>query len=526
MSEEERTYQKLLPYQIPHVKQLNQALHTNGRALDASDTGTGKTYAAIACCQLLGLRPFIICPKSVLSSWLEVAKFFGVSCLGIANYELLQNCRYFPGEDVGLNHKTDFPFITRKNCHTTRNHPENTKSNHTFIWHDLPEDCLVIFDEAHRCKNPRTVCSVLLYTLSLTDTKILMLSATISDKPSNFGIAGFVLRLYSNMRHARNWIRNAEREAGGTLTMSGVHRRIYPIHASRMRIKDLGDLFPKNHVLAECFDMETAKEIEEQYKLIEEEVARLKNCEESSQCVLARILYARMRIEQLKIPTFIELAKQYLSEGNSIAIFVNFTNTLQTLAGELNTNCVIFGEQTRQERDENISDFQKDKSNIIICNIRSGGVGISLHDTRGYHPRVSIISPSWSAQDIIQALGRVHRANGKTHVRQRIVFCRRTVEEMICQNMIEKIRNIGGLNDGDLLSYQIEGLMNPNELGVEKEDFTDRELIERKLDVLTIQKERLTLDLTDCTQNIKELNQELNRIKFRTIKSKLKNKKV
>ncbi len=502
---------ELFPYQKLHADQMVLALSEHGRVLDASDTGTGKTYVALDLCAQLGLRPFIICPKSVLGSWMQVTKAFGLEkrLLGIANYELLQNCRYFSPLDTSLSTKVTCPYITRKKANG-RQHPQNTKTDHTYTWSGLPPDTLVIFDEAHRCKNPRTVCSVLLYTLSLTPAKIIMLSATISDKPKTFSLAGFVLGLYPSLRHAMNWIRHAEEEAGIPITMAGVHRKIYPKYASRMRIKDLGDLFPKNHVMAECYDMDTAKEIQEMYQIIEEEVARLKRNEDASQCMLAKILYARMRIEQLKIPTFLELIRAYLAEGNSVAVFVNFTNTLRTLAEELKTQCLIFGEQSRGERDGNIEAFQQDLSHLIICNIRSGGVGISLHDTRGDFPRVSIISPSWSAQDIVQALGRIHRANGKTPVRQRIVFCRGTVEEMICQNMIGKIKTIAGLNDGELGSYEIEGLMTQDELGVNvnedlKEVELEVEIRQRKIDTIKAKKHRLKEQLRKCNKELEEL---------------------
>ncbi len=57
-----------------------------------------------------------------------------------------------------------------------------------------------------------------------------------------------------------------------------------------MRIKKLGNLFPDNKIIAECYDMDNAIEIEEQYKIIEEEVEKLKTKEEGSGCALSRIL--------------------------------------------------------------------------------------------------------------------------------------------------------------------------------------------------------------------------------------------
>ncbi len=136
-----------------------------------------------------------------------------------------------------------------------------------------------------------------------------------------------------------------------------------------------------------------------------------------------------MKIEQLKVPTFIKMAKKYIEDNTSVAIFVNFTMTLQTIADQLHTKCVIFGEQTLQDREKNIDDFNSDKSRIIVCNIKSGGVGISLHDINGKYRRISLINPSDSAQDIIQVLGRIHRAGGKTPAEQYILYCKKTVEE-------------------------------------------------------------------------------------------------
>ena len=67
---------KLLPYQKDHVLSLSNSIKKHSRALDASDTGTGKTYTSIALCTKLKLRPFIICPKSVISSWINILTSF------------------------------------------------------------------------------------------------------------------------------------------------------------------------------------------------------------------------------------------------------------------------------------------------------------------------------------------------------------------------------------------------------------------------------------------------------------------
>lgn len=91
---------KLLSYQIPHTENIIYSLNKYKRALDASDTGTGKTYTSIVASIVLNLKPFIICPKSVISSWRRVLNLFGVTDYYITNYELLQNCRYYIEEET------------------------------------------------------------------------------------------------------------------------------------------------------------------------------------------------------------------------------------------------------------------------------------------------------------------------------------------------------------------------------------------------------------------------------------------
>ena len=67
----------LLDYQFDHYNNILASIKKHSRALDASDTGTGKTYVTVRICKELQLIPFVICPKSVVTSWIKVLKMFG-----------------------------------------------------------------------------------------------------------------------------------------------------------------------------------------------------------------------------------------------------------------------------------------------------------------------------------------------------------------------------------------------------------------------------------------------------------------
>ena len=68
----------LLEYQKKHTETLINIIRINRRALDSSDTGTGKNYSAIAICHELNLIPFIICVKTMIQTIKEILIFFGI----------------------------------------------------------------------------------------------------------------------------------------------------------------------------------------------------------------------------------------------------------------------------------------------------------------------------------------------------------------------------------------------------------------------------------------------------------------
>lgn len=519
MSEEyleisEEIKSKLLSYQIPHVKNLLYSLTTYERCLDASQTGCGKTYCATAVAKVLKLKPIIICPKSVISTWMSILNVFNLPYYGVGNYESMINCKFFTRRSDSTKIKCNF--IKRKVIKKKSSNGE-LKEEYTYEWNP-PKDALFIFDEVHRCKNKKTLSHLLLYTLAATDAKILMLSATAADRPENFALIGYTLHLYPHISKANKWIKDIDGPFG--VSMQGVHYEIQPEYMSRICIKDLGDMFPENQVLANCYDMDNAGEIDELYADISAAMKELQEKEDNSGSILARIMYARMRIEQYKLPTMIELINKFLDENCAVAIFVNFNQTLRRLSEEFKTDCLIHGDQSRDERQNNINAFMDDHSQIIIANLRSGGVGISLQDLNGNYPRVSIISPSWSAQDIIQALGRVHRANGKTKVRQRVVYCKGTVEDDICENIQQKIKNISAMNDGDENSLQISGLGKDSEskdseskdIMNKSKELSELDIIMNRIQALTHKKEFYQTEINKCAKEIDELTIQMHKI--------------
>ena len=125
-----------------------------------------------------------------------------------------------------------------------------------------------------------------------------------------------------------------------------------------------------------------------------------------------------------------------------------FPKTLKLPGGHL--IAIIRGGQSAKARQANIDAFQADQKRIMVCNIAAGGVGVSLHDLNGKHPRVSLICPTWSAIQMIQSFGRIWRQGGLSKSIQTVVYAAETIESRICDRVRSKLNNLTSLVDGDV----------------------------------------------------------------------------
>lgn len=419
----------LLSYQQEPCDRLTKILQEKGSALDASDTGVGKTYCAVHAAKRLGIPVGIICPKSVIPSWQRVCKSEGLEPVFILNYE------------KAIRGGTDF--ILRE--------------NRKFVWNFAG---LVIWDEVQRCKSHTSLNSQML--ICAWETKLircLCLSATAFQNPTEMRALGFVLGLHKNYDFWQFCFKNGgRRDRWGGVTWRGtqaqlepIHKHIFPERGVRVRIKDLPpEVFPTNKIIAEALQIDKPGELDSIYAEAEKELAVLRKKEENDyKSAFTIILRARQKAEILKVPLLVEMTEDLLDEGKSAIIFVNFNSTLELLASYLKTDCII-RDQDSQERQKNLDAFQTNQSRIIICNIQAGGVGISLHDLGGSNPRSVLLCPTYNAVDLRQALGRAYRAEGKSPVLQRLVFAAGTVEEKVCAKVQAKLNNIDLLNDNEI----------------------------------------------------------------------------
>ena len=440
----------LLPPQREHAVSLLNSLYINGVACDQSETGTGKTYVAAWLAKNLNSPVVIVCPKVVIPSWTKVLSYFGIKAHCLINYEKLMR-----GNTEHLNFKDG---------------KDNGPSDYVI---NFPKNSLVILDEVHKCKSATSKNSDFLIKLKMDGYKSLLLSATGATNPLEMKAFGFATTLH-NLVSYRQFITSSGAYAGRyggfqidlqsqktVEAMSNIHNTLFNLYkvSSRMTRKMFDKIFPDNHVMADCFDMGTnTDKINRVYLQMEAEMAAL---EESSinysQHHFAIMTKARRMAELLKVPTMVEMIEDWYDEGISPVVFVNFTDTVEAIEKQLAKNSKfdgkiarIVGGQSDKVRQNDIELFQSDVKRIMIANLAAGNAGVSLHDLNGNFPRGSIISPSYSAINLLQALGRIHRAEGKTTCIQKVMFAAGTIEVEACKRVQCKLNNLECLNDGDL----------------------------------------------------------------------------
>jgi hypothetical protein len=433
------------PVQRVHIDRLKAALLAHRAALDMSACGCGKTLCAIIAAKELGLPIFVVCPKAVIPSWEKEMREQGVAGT-VLNYEKLKTG------------KTEYGHWDKKK----------------WVW-TLSENTVIVFDEAQKLKGPSSQNGKM--AIAAKPYRVLMLSATVADDPTELRAVGYLLGLFELPKYW-NWCRShgCSPNPWGQMqfskskrhVLSKLHELIVPDKGSRLSIDDLSGHFAQNFIIDDPLDFSDDGKIAKLYEEMEDELNNLKqemaddSTNPAAQALVAQ-LRARQGVELCKVPLIMTMIEDVLEEGRSVAVFVNFDATIEALSARLGTQCIIRGGQTTAERQEWIDAFQDNRERVIICNLAAGGVGVSLHDTVGDRPRTALISPSFDAKAMVQALGRIHRAGGKSPCVQRLLVAAGTIEEKVATSLKAKIINQNTLNGGGIGLSKVSQQTNIND---------------------------------------------------------------
>ena len=427
----------LRPWQVGAAGKLVSSIKHWGAAIDGSELGTGKTFSACGVVRDLKVPFIIVCPKPVMNQWKKVVtNHFHIenNMKGIINYELLIRGR----KDSSI-----ASFILHRHAKRA-----------TLEW-KLPKDTIIIWDEAHRLKNFKTKASKTCMLAHKQGYKQLFLSASIAVSPLDLRTIGTCTGLFKTADEYYTWAYAHGVYKGkwglefnnDSKTLQQIHKYLFEQRGVRLQ-RDVIPNFPETEIIVNAYNMaeEDTLKIKEIYTEMRKELNDLKSRSTGDSEMAIRIR-ALQKTELIKVPLMEEMIREGMDVGMSTVVFLNYSDSVDALAARLNTTCIYDGRNEKM-RGKNVELFQSNHEPVLVTNIAAAKEGLNLGDETGGHPRLAILSPTYSVLKLKQALGRVHRENSKTKSIQKILYVAGTQEEDVVDSMGQKLENLTLINNG------------------------------------------------------------------------------
>ena len=441
---------KPYPWQQPAVDHHVRFLNDPGCRfhLNCSHAGRGKTVQVAAALAQTGHDVFVVCPASVTTEWRVTLEACGVRPINIIGVHSYGEITYRPSL------KKKRPVL-----------PYGRWLRKDFIW-NLPKNTVVVFDEVHQCASPDYTTRTPYILKGVGDNPDLQavgLSATYADSPLQMKAIGYALGLHNwdnfklwayqfgviegtfgGMVFGKKFSKNGQEFIVDHQDPTPFLKKMMEPVAKRITSVDFPPDFPRQQVQTVSVDVKKSSALDNAY------LKTLKQIKEADRPLpITALLRSRQESEYLKVPVFVEMTKDALREGRSVVAFFNFQASLQEYVNKLKKQSPgIFDGSSNKDRDA----FQNNEIRILAVTMSAGGQSINLHDTDGSYPRTALISPSYSARELIQALGRTFRANQKSVSLAKIIFAAKTVESQVRSKVEAKVARINTLTDADLLT--------------------------------------------------------------------------
>lgn len=247
----------------------------------------------------------------------------------------------------------------------------------------------------------------------------------------------------------------------GVRAMADLNAKFFPAFGVRLDSKDIPN-YPKSQTIVDLAtpSAKAAAEAKAAYALLSDEIRN----PDKAKTDMVRLLRYRQQVEHAKVPVMVELAEDAMEDGCSVACFFNFTAPMAEFCAKMKQHSParVYGtdesghSQNQREREAEIARFQSNSTKLFAGTIAAGGVGLSLEDADGNHPRLLLTNLPLDTVGLLQVLGRCARANSKSPTVNRVVLLDGVpVEEKVFRILNRKIGNLSALqNDGDALNLE------------------------------------------------------------------------
>lgn len=144
--------------------------------------------------------------------------------------------------------------------------------------------------------------------------------------------------------------------------------------------------------------------------------------------VMVRIGICKNISARGKMADVVEYVDEVVEGGNKIVVFIHQREIAAAIKKHYPDALSITGEDNIEDRQASVDKFQNDpRCKIIVCNIKAGGVGITLTASN----EVLFVELPWHPADCDQCEDRTHRIGQKNSVRCGYMLGKGTIDEEI-----------------------------------------------------------------------------------------------
>lgn len=418
------------------------------RCIIGDEMGLGKTVEALAIMQHDNAFPaLVVCPATLKYNWVRESRKWlparTIQVLGndgfgradaditITNYDQLKNYREFLV-------RRDFAAMVCDESHALK----NPDAQRTVFVEEIAQGVLYDKDEdgsildrrkAQRLRSPIPLRLLMSGTPMLNKPAELVPQLRILDRLQEFGgWYGFNSR-YCGLKKGRYGFVN---EGAGNLVE--LHDKLRArCYLRRLKADVLTELPPKVRTPV-VVPIDNRAEYETAQADVIKWLRREKGEEAASAATRARQL---VEIEQLKrlaakgkLAAVKSWVADFLDTGKQLVLFAWHQDIVEALAAAYQCRA-IHGRTPTQARQEYVDEFQRGDKRIIVMNIQTGGVGLTLTAASD----VGFVELGWNPGSMDQAGDRCHRIGQTDSVTEWWFLAKETIEEDV-QDIIENKR--------------------------------------------------------------------------------------
>lgn len=423
------------------------------RVIVGDEPGLGKTGQAIA--TMIGAKAkcvLVICPATLKENWKREIKLWsgresiimsdrvktswpqyyrvGMASVFICNYESLK--KYFV-------ERIDQPVdeVTGEKKPLRLNH---IKFRETIDLFDM-----VIIDESHRCKDGKTQTSKFVMGIARGKEYVLALTGTpVVNKPIDLIPQLHILNQLDKFGKYQGFVNTY---CQGAKQASNLKQLNYLMHKHcfyRRLKKDVLKELPDKMRNVVRVDITTRSEYQ---KAEERLIDYLRENLQKSEGQIDRALRGQTMVligilKQIaargKTEAIIDHIREVTDAGEKIVVFAWHKEIVNELKRAIPDAVTVVGDDSMELRQRSVDAFQNNPNvKVIILNIKSGGVGITLTASS----RVAFVELPWHPADADQCEDRCHRIGQKDSVQATYFLGYNTIDEYI-YNIIDEKRKI------------------------------------------------------------------------------------